>query len=106
MKVHEYYLSMSEDNQLNARPGQLVHASHESDTIVGFISEVDHDNSRMRFTLFDQIEYSDGMLDVVEEMSIEEVRQRLSQSLKESPDLRDMWDDIIRNSVSDDVEDR
>lgn len=101
MMVQEYYLLMSEDNQLNARPGQLVYISHDSDTISGFISEVDHNSNRMRLTMFEAIEHRNDMLDVVEELSMEEVRLRLAQSLKENPDLIALWDEIIQQSTTD-----
>ncbi len=98
--IQEYYVTLTEEARESARPAQFVYTDNASDLIAGFISEVDLDNNRMRLTLFEPCEESEYMIDSVEELSMEDIRLRLVESLKANPDMMDSWNEIIKNSIS------
>lgn len=100
MKAQEYYIEMNEEHRQNAAPAQFVFGGNDSDVIVGFISEVNYDTNRLRFTLFESRDSLDHMIDVVEELSDEVLIQRLHEALDANPEMIDEWRDLHENGIS------
>lgn len=100
MKAQEYYIEMNEEHRENAAPAQFVFGGNDSDVIVGFISEVNYDTNRLRFTLFESRDSLDYMIDVVEELSDEVLIQRLNEALDANPEMIAEWQDLHENGIS------
>lgn len=99
MKAQEYYIEMNDEHRENAAPAQFVFGGNDSDVIVGFISEVNYDTNRLRFTLFESRDSLDYMIDVVEELPDEVLIQRLNEALDANPEMTGEWEDILENAI-------
>lgn len=95
MKVQEYYLFMSEDNQQHAKPAQFVYESNDSDELTEFISEVNHEINLMKITLFSPIDIRPMMLAGAASLTMEELSNRLATALQANPEMMDVWDELI-----------
>lgn len=81
------------------RPGQFVFKDNDSDTLSGFIAEVDYKGERSLLCLFapDDLDVPDAEV-VNERISDDEVMARLQSALDQNPTIKPQWIEALSRS--------